>query len=488
MVTETAENRKERIDPALIKLGVVVLLGIIVSVIDGTLMVVAIDAIRRDFNASTQTIQWVTGAYLLATCAVIPASGYAVNRFSARKVWLVSLSAFLVASVLCSLAWSPASLICFRVLQGFSGGLIGMVATIVLTRAAGPERAGRAFSAVAVPSNLAPVVGPIAGGLLVDAASWRWLFFGQIPLLIFALCAAWYVLPKDQRDPRARLDWVGLMLVTSGMSALVYGLSVVTRIGDEGLMDSAGGRVGVAAVVAGLLLMLGFVIHAVRSRTTPLIDVRLFAHLRFTIANVLLFVAGFLLYGLLFLIPLYYQQVVGLDAASAGVLLAPQGAGMGIAGIFVGSLTDRFGPRPVVLCGLVLVMAGTFPFVGAGTDPNGLLMGMSLAVRGAGLASVSIPLAATLYKLRLPDSAIPHITTISAVAMRVGGAFGAAMAAVGLQLASPHAGSGGTTAGSAPASAFAHTFGWMTGLLLVPLLLAMLLPGRRIHRSKKGSS
>lgn len=152
----TGQEHRQRMDPALMRLGIVVLLGMIVSVMDGTIMVVAIDAISREFAASASTIQWVTGTYLLATCAAIPASGHLVDRFSARSVWLVSLAVFLVASLLCAFAWSVLSLIGFRVLQGLAGGLIGMAATIVITRAAGPERAGRAFSLLAVPTSLAP--------------------------------------------------------------------------------------------------------------------------------------------------------------------------------------------------------------------------------------------------------------------------------------------------------------------------------------------
>ncbi|MEV6120291.1 DHA2 family efflux MFS transporter permease subunit [Streptomyces sp. NPDC052077] len=467
-ITEAGAKKAQK-ETSLITLGCVVILGTIVAAIDGTVMVVAIDAIGKDFSASTQAVQWVTGAYLLATCAAIPVSGYMVDRFGARTVWLLSLVAFLASVVLCGAAWSSASLILFRVLQGFSGGLIGMVATVVLTRAAGPERAGRAFSAVAVPSTLAPVLGPIAAGAVIDSASWRWLFYGQLPLLVIALGAALVVLPRDGADRTARLDWKGLLLITPGLAGLVYGLSEVA--GTD--MTGSGGVLpvvrNVAFVVAGILLTVLFARRALRTRQNPLIDLSLFGNKGFSITVVLLFVVGFLLYGLLFLIPLYYQQVVGLSATAAGALLAPQGAGMGIAAVFIGSLNDRFGARPIVLCGLLLTTAGTVPFAFSGAHPDDLLLGAALALRGMGLASISIPLSASLYQSRLPQEAIPHITTISAVGQRVGGALGGAMAAVSLQLMSEP----GRTAGG---SAFTVTFWWMTGLLLVPLALALRLP------------
>ncbi|MFF9037888.1 DHA2 family efflux MFS transporter permease subunit [Streptomyces sp. NPDC014892] len=465
-----ATARKEA---GLTALGCVVVLGTVVAAIDGTLMVVAIDAIGTEFSASAQAVQWVTGAYLLATCAAIPVSGHAVDRFGARRVWLWSLLAFLASVVLCGLAWSPASLILFRVLQGFSGGLIGTVATVVLTRAAGPERAGRAFSAIAVPSTLAPVLGPIAGGAVIDAASWRWLYFGQLPLLLIALGAAVVVLPRDTGDRAARLDVKGLFLVTPGLAALVYGLAEIA--GAEGSTGALGVAMDAGLVLLGVLLTAAYAGHALRNRERALIDLTLFGNRGFSIAVVLIFVVGFLLYGLLFLVPLYYQQIVGLSATAAGTLLAPQGAGMGVAALFIGSLTDRFGARPMVLWGLVLTTVGTLPFALSGTRPDDLLLGAALVLRGAGLASISIPLAAALYKSDLPREAIPHITTISAVAQRVGGASGGAMAAVSLQLLSE---SGEEFDGSA----FTATFWWMTALLLVPFALALLLPRGAAHQ------
>ncbi|MFJ9409516.1 DHA2 family efflux MFS transporter permease subunit [Streptomyces sp. NPDC101393] len=467
--TETTAAQK---DASLIALGCVVILGTIVAAVDGTLMVVAIDAIGEDFEASAQSIQWITGAYLLATCAAIPVSGYMVRRFGSRKVWLYSLVAFLLSMVLCGIAWSPLSLILFRVLQGFSGGLIGMVATVVLTRAAGPERAGRAFSAVAVPSTLAPVLGPIAGGAVIDAVSWHWLFFGQIPLLLASLVAAWIILPRDAAEREARLDWKGLFLVTPGLSALVFGLSQVADLGAAGPLGWLDAVTAVGAVVAGAVLTGWFILHARRRRARSIIDPSPFSSRGFAIATVMIFVVGFLLYGLLFLIPLYYQQIVGLSATAAGTLLAPQGAGMGIAAVFVGSLNDRLGTRPVVLCGLLLTLVGTLPFALADTEPDDVLLGSALALRGMGLAAISIPLSASLYQTSLPQDAIPHIATISAVAQRIGGALGGALAAVSLQLAS-------SQEKVFDASAFTATFWWMTALLIVPFALAFMLPAKR---------
>lgn len=476
MATEavTGAGQQQRVDAALIRLGVAVLLGVIVSVMDGTLMVVAIDAISREFAASASTTQWITSAYLLANCAAIPASGHLVDRFSARTVWLTSLVAFLVSSLLCGVAWSALSLVSFRVLQGLAGGLVGMAAMIVITRAAGPERAGRAFSLIGVPTALAPALGPILGGAVVDAVGWRWLFYGQVPLLVVALAAAWHLLPQDPRDRQARMDWIGLLLLAPGLSALVYGLSEISHAEGARPLDVVSDPTAGGVAAVGALLTVVFVWHALRRRDTAIIDLRLFGNRTFSIGSSLLFVVGFVLYGLLFLVPLYYQQVVGLSATAAGALLAPQGAGMGFAAIFVGSLNDRFGPRPVVLGGLTLTIVGTIAFTQADPEPDGMLMAISLGLRGIGLAMTSIPLSAALYQSGLSKEAYPHIATSSTVVMRLGGAVGAAAAAVILLLASDNA----ARTGAVSAEGFATAFWWMTGLLLAPLVIALFLPGR----------
>ncbi|PPK67078.1 MFS transporter [Actinokineospora auranticolor] len=194
--TQAVDEPKVRMDAALLRVGLAVVLGVLVSVADSTLTVVAIGSIGAELRADTGTLQWGTGGYLLANCAAVPASGWLQARIGARTAWLAGLGGFLVASVLCGLAWSPGSLIAFRVLQGLAGGVIGMVAVVVLTRAAGPRRAGRAFGVLATPSSLAPVFAPVVAGAVVDTSGWRWLFYGQVPLLLSATAAGALLAPQ----------------------------------------------------------------------------------------------------------------------------------------------------------------------------------------------------------------------------------------------------------------------------------------------------
>jgi len=174
----------------ILTLAAVVVLGGIMTILDATIVNVARPTRGRDFRSSMSTIQWVPTIYLLACASVIPASGWATERFGARRVWITSLAVFLAGSLGCALSGSAAELIGFRVLQGLGGGMIMPVGQAILARAAGPQRMGRVMSIIGVPLLLGPVVGPVIGGALVSAASWRWIFFVNVPVGAIALALA----------------------------------------------------------------------------------------------------------------------------------------------------------------------------------------------------------------------------------------------------------------------------------------------------------
>ena len=340
------------LDPALKRLSAVVLLGAVMTILDTTIVAVALDTLGRGFDVSVATIQWVSTAYLLALSMVIPLTGWAVERFGARTLWFTSLGLFLAGSVLSGAAWSAGSLIAFRVIQGIGGGIILPVGQTMLARAAGPQRMGRVMSVVAVPALLGPVLGPVIGGLLIDAISWRWIFYVNVPIGAIALLAAWrWLEPDPHRRPDTPIDALGVALLSPGLAAFVYGVS---EAGSTGL----GSTQAIVGMVAGALLSVAFVAHALRARH-PLLDMRLFADRVFSACSGAMFLFAATMFAVMILFPLYEQAARGLSALDAGLMLAPQGLAAMVAMPVAGKLTDVRGPRTLVLVGVAALVLGT---------------------------------------------------------------------------------------------------------------------------------
>ncbi|MBV9584711.1 MAG: DHA2 family efflux MFS transporter permease subunit, partial [Alphaproteobacteria bacterium] len=366
------------------------ILGAIMSILDTTIVNVALDRLGRELHTSIADIQWVVTGYLLSLAAVIPISGWAGRRFGAKRVYLTSLVLFTAGSVLCGLASSPTELILFRVLQGIGGGLILPIGQMMMAAAAGPRRMGRVMSVVAIPAMLAPIFGPALGGLILDNASWRWIFFVNAPIGAIALVAAIRGLPKSERDDAGRLDVPGLLLVITGMPLITYGLA---EIGKTGSFSSA--KV-IAPIVGGLVLVVLFVAHA-RRVPRPLLDVHLYARRTFSSASVTTFCLAAALFGAMILMPLYYQQVRHESVLATGLLVGPQGLGAALAMPISGRLTDRIGGGPLAVIGVAVTTLTTIPFglIGAHTSVASLSIWMFL--RGIGIGFAFMPAMAAAF-------------------------------------------------------------------------------------------
>jgi EmrB/QacA subfamily drug resistance transporter len=460
----------DRLDPALLRLAGIVLFGAMAALLDTTIISVALNQLGQAFGVPVSTVQWVSTAYLLAMALVIPLTGWCVDRFGAKAAWLCTLALFLTGSVLCAGAWSAESLIVFRVVQGLGAGMILPLAQVILAQAAGSRRFGRVMALVAIPGNLVPIVGPVLGGLMLNALPWRWIFLINVPVCVLAFVLAWWKLPADPPQSRPPLDVLGLAVLSPAVVAMVYGLS---KAGAESSFAAIDVLVPIAI---GLALLVVFVVHALRTSKAPIIDLRLFRHRSFSASAALMFLSGAALYGPMFLLPLYYQQARGFDALATGLMLAPQGVGTALALAVVGLLADRIGARPLVAVGALITTTGTLAYTQLPSDPNDVLLTASLVLRGIGLGAVGIPTMAAAYH-QLRHSAIPRATSATNVIQRVGASFGTALVAVILQQQINDQASGGASP-EILTHAFAKTFWWTVGFAVLLLPLAMFLPRR----------
>jgi EmrB/QacA subfamily drug resistance transporter len=484
--TLPAPPARDTLDRGLLMIASVVVLGAIMSILDTTVVNVAINTLARDFHTQLATIQWVATGYTLALATVIPLTGWAADRFGTKRLYMISIALFVAGSVLSGLAWSAGSLIAFRVLQGLGGGMIMPAGMTILTRAAGPHRMGRVMSIVGVPMLLGPVIGPILGGFLVDQVSWRWIFFINVPIAAFALVLAQRVLARDRPEPKHRLDLLGVLLLSPSLAAIIYGLA------ETGAHGGFGSAQVLVPIIAGAIVLVFWVRHTLRV-DTPLLDLSLFRNRTFAASSVTLVLFTTAAFGALLLLPLYLQVVRGEDALHTGLLLAPQGLGAMLAMPIAGQLTDRIGPGRIVLVGLTTVVAAFVGLTQLGGDTSYWLIGADLVLFGMGMGGAMMPtFSAAMMTLR--KAQVARASTSLNILQQVGASIGTAVLSVLLAgaISNKLPGSAGGIGSSAHvpdavrekvagpmADAFGQTFWWAVGLLVLAYISAFLLPRHR---------
>ncbi|MCW2950172.1 MAG: drug resistance transporter, EmrB/QacA subfamily [Thermoleophilia bacterium] len=492
----------DKLDKRTMAIAWVVVIGSVMAILDATIVNVAITRLADEFNSTLATIQWVVTGYMLALATVIPLTGWAIHRFGTKRLYLVSIALFMGGSALAGLAWSDTSLIVFRVLQGFGGGMIMPAGMTILTQAAGPARVGRVMAIVGVPMMIGPICGPILGGWLVDDFSWRWIFMVNVPVGLVALYMAQRILPSDRPEGRHPLDWLGVVLLSPGLASLIYGLAKMAQIGGFKTAETN------VTTVVGAVLVGAFVVHALRARE-PLLDLRLFARRSVGAAALAMTLFTLAFFGAMLLLPLYFQLVRHESALMSGLLLAPQGFGAMLAMPVGGTLTDRLGPGRFVLGGIVTIIATFIYLTQLGADTSYVTISIALFIMGVGMGFTMMPIMSAALQT-LHNDEVPRASTALNIIQQVGGAIGTAILSVilansladRLTPAVVVGGGGGAPAQSgsdeggiaaihalppdafkhlAPriADAFGSTLWWAVAFLIASLLPSLLLPMRR---------
>ncbi|HXD57475.1 MAG TPA: DHA2 family efflux MFS transporter permease subunit [Thermoleophilaceae bacterium] len=464
-----------KIDARVWRISMVVILGSIMSILDTTIVNVALETLGRDLHSTVSEIQWVVTGYMLSLAAVIPVTGWAARRFGAKRVYVLSLILFTAGSALCGLANSTEQLIIFRVLQGVGGGMILPIGQLMMADAAGPERMGRVMSIVAVPAMLAPILGPTIGGLILDNASWQWIFYVNLPVGVIAVIAALRILPSVKPGKVDPLDVRGLALMATGLPLLTYGLA---EIGVTGSFSST--KVWLPLIL-GAVLIVTFVFHALRAKF-PLLDLRLYKRATFASASFAMFCLGAALFGSMILLPLYWQGIRHESVVDTGLLTAPQGLGIALVMPLAGKLTDRLGGGPLALFGVIFTTIATIPFALIGAHTSIEWLSVAMFLRGMGIGFAFMPAMAAAFA-SLERSELPHATPQLNVLQRVGGSIGTAVLAVVLQRAMV-----GAHTLNAAADAYGTAFLWSAGLSALAIIpCVILMRAERRARLEKGA-
>ena len=415
---EVTHTRIGRFDYKWVALGVV-LCGTIMTILDSTIVNIAIPTLQKDLHAASYTdIEWVVTGYLLAQGAVIPLTGWATDRWGTKRLYLITIVMFTVASMLCGISQNLGELILFRVIQGIGGGMLMPIGMTIILQAVGPRQMGKVMGIFGVPMLLAPAVGPVLGGWFVQDFTWRLIFYVNVPIGVVAFIAATRFLRESHRTAGLRLDVAGLLTGIPAVLALMY---AVDRSADLGWSSP----LVEALLVASTLLMVGFITRQLRARE-PLLQLSLFGDRTFSWAMGLSFIVVTAMFGTMLLLPLYLQEVHGYDPIETGLLLLPQACMAAVAMPLGGFLTDRIGPKWVVATGMVLLTIGSVVLAQIHYDSPNTLVIAALMLRGLAMGFAMMP-TMTAAMARVPRRYTSRASSITNTMQRVSSSVGIAI-------------------------------------------------------------
>ncbi|ALI31962.1 MDR family MFS transporter [Weissella cibaria] len=462
------EKKTTALPKHVVNMAWVLVLGAFAPMLDATMVNIAVNDLARDFGASLSTIQWVITGYVLATAVAVPFAGWLVNRFSGKWVFLVAEIAFGVFSLASALAWNIDSLIVFRLFQGAAAGMLTPLLTTLLVDLAGSAAMGRLMAVVGLPIMLGPILGPVIGGIVLEYASWRWIFYINVPIVILAtILIAWKLPTFEAKNRQARFDVVGVTLLAAISSTIIYGIVQASTKGDFTNATT------VAYVLAGIALMVVYGVYAHFKGERAILPIRLFTRKNFTAAMVGMVVGGVATNGAMLLLPLFFQNLRGDSVIVAGLSLIPQGVGMLVARPIVGKLIDRIGARYVTIVSLAITLIGTIPFAYFDGKTAYWLVAVILFVRGIGAGGILSPLMTDAF-VGGDKRDSGAISVASRTFQNIGGAFGSAVIATIV--------AGYMTTHTSIAAGYQTGFAWTAGLSLLIIIPAVFLTN---HLSKK---
>lgn len=461
----------------------VVLFGVFMSLLDLTIVSIAIPRLEHAFHTSIENIQWVVTAYILALGIFTPAVAFLSRRFGIKRIYLFSLVAFTLCSALCGWAWNLPSLICFRILQGIGGAALFPLANALLLRVFPPEQRGLAMGFYAIPALLAPAIGPTLGGYLITYADWPSIFFINVPIGLLAIVLSVKFLRELDVQKELRFDLVGFVFVAIGLGLVFYALSDASTAGwgsFEILGLLTGGCIALAVFV-------GIELRQEHTNDQPLLHLSLFRNGPFLFSMLATIFLTIRLQSATFLFPLYLQQSLGQDALQAGIMLLPFAVASGVASLIGGRLVDRLGARMVILLGSVLLIVCTWQLTFIELNSPIWWLQLLFIGQGVALGLCYQPLIVTATA-EVPPQRMALATTINTLTRALSGSLGIALIATIVQIQTQvhrvQLTRSGQQAASSVASlsfvlALQDAFLLLTVVTVLALIAALFLRGRR---------
>ncbi|MFF2019882.1 MDR family MFS transporter [Paenibacillus sp. NPDC058177] len=394
------------------------IVGMFVAALNETLMGNALPELMKSFGVSATTVQWLSAAYLLIVGVLVPVTAVLQQWFTTRQMFLSAMSLFFVGTLVSAVSPGFNVLLIGRIIQAIGTGLLLPLTMNVIMTIYPPEKRGAAMGMLGLVVMFAPAIGPTISGLIVDGLSWRWLFYLVLPFALLSIIVGIAVLKNVSELTKPRVDLLSIVLSTIGFGGIVYGFSKAGELGwsvPEVIWTIAAGGVALALFVWRQLLL-----------KEPIMDLRAFRYPMFALVAVLLFVLLMTFFSSAIMLPMFMQGVLMMTAFKSGLILLPGGVVNGIMAPVSGKLFDKFGPRVLVIPGLLIAAASLWLFTRFDeTTTTGFLVAVHIALM-VGVALVMMP-AQTAGLNQLPRHLHPHGTAILNTLQQVSGAIGTAL-------------------------------------------------------------
>jgi EmrB/QacA subfamily drug resistance transporter len=400
----------------------VTLVGMFMSILDSSIVNVAISTMMNVFNTDTAGIEWVSTAYMLAMGMIVPMSAWLGEKLGLRELYIWCLVIFTVGSLACAMAWNLESMIAARILQAIGGGLMQPTVMAMIYRLVPRQQIGSAMGIFGMALFVAPAVGPTLGGWLVEYIDWRWIFTINLPVGAIGIVLALFFIPEFKHDGKVgKLDIPGAVTAGLGLAGLLYVLS-------EGNTWGWTSEATVVCLASSLgLLVLFVVIELVTPE--PLLELRVFLNRNFALANVIVVITTIGMFSGLFYIPLFLQSIRGMGAMETGLLMLPGALLTGLMMPVSGKLYDKFGPKVVVAFGLLLMAAMTFEFGTITLDTSLFTIIVWNTLRGISMGLSMMP-SQTAAMADMPLNLVGRASAVTSIVRNVASSFGIAIMTV----------------------------------------------------------
>ena len=412
---------RARLNPPIALVTITVMLGLIMAIIDATIVNVALDDIAGNLGASIDEVSWVATGYILASVITMPLNGWLTAYFGRKNFYAACLAIFTISSVLCGTATSIWQLVFYRVIQGFGGGALQPTAQAILFETFPPAKRGAAMAIFGLGAMVGPAVGPTLGGYIVDNYSWPLIFYINIPIGVVAFLMTLMFIPNPHflQKPKGGVDWWGLTLLAAGLASLQY---VLERGQHDDWFQSS--NIWVLTIVS-IVSLTWFIWKALNDRH-PLVDLNVFRFRTFTIGSVIGFISGFGLFGTSLVLPLFFQMVLGFTAFDTGMALLPGAVATAISMVICGRILGKIDPRWLVGVGMIVFGISTWWMGGLNENAGYWDVFWPRVVQGLALGFLFVPLS-TVTLGAVPKEELAGATGVNTLLRQLGGSFGIAI-------------------------------------------------------------